>query len=145
MSSTESLTRLSTDPTIWVVEDSPEDYAVVHRALSRSGPLRALQQFPRAETAEAALAETPDELPALLVVDVNLPGVDGVEFVRRVRASHDPRVRTIPICMLTSSTRTSDRERSEAAGADGYFVKPRRASELSDLAAGLRGFVGQAE
>lgn len=125
-------------PSIWVVEDSPEDFAVLERALTRSGPLGELRRFDRAEPAAAALAGGAD-LPDLLVVDLNLPGMDGEELVRRIRASDDDRARAVPICMLTSSTRAADRARSRAAGASGYCVKPRRASELSDLAAYVRG------
>lgn len=124
-------------PNIWIVEDSPEDFAVFERALTRSGPLGELQHFERAELAVEALEDV-ESVPDLLVVDLNLPGIDGVEFTRRVRASADPQVRTLPICLLTSSTRNSDRERSAAAGANGYLVKPRRASELGSLAAFVR-------
>lgn len=129
-----------TAPVVWVVEDSPEDFAVVQRALTRSGPLNGLEHFERAEAAVESL-HAAGQRPDLLVVDLNLPGIDGVEFIRRVRASPDERVRSIPICMLTSSTRASDRERSTSAGADAYLVKPRRSSELQSLAANVRALV----
>lgn len=129
-------TEIST-PIIWIVEDSPEDFAVFERALTRSGPLGGLQRFERAELAVEAL-EAVEELPDVLVFDLNLPGIDGVEATRRVRASQHAGVRGIPICMLTSSNRGSDRDRSEAAGANGYLVKPRRSSELAGIAAFVR-------
>lgn len=131
-----TLTEISA-PTIWIVEDSPEDFAVFERALTRSGPLAGLQRFERAEQALEALDVSKD-LPDVLVFDLNLPGIDGVEATRRVRASRHAEVRAIPICMLTSSNRGSDRDRSDAAGANGYLVKPRRSSELAGIAAFVR-------
>lgn len=131
---------VTSDLNVWVVEDSPEDFEFVERALIRSGPLGALQHFDRAEVAEAALAEGAAP-PDLLIVDLHLPGIDGVELVSRIRASHDDALRQLPICVLTSSTRTADIERAKAAGADGYRVKPRRAAELGPLAAYARSLV----
>lgn len=118
---------------IWVIEDSPQDFSVLQRAMSSIEGATALRQFVRAEEALEALgdgAETPD----LLIVDLNLPGIDGVECIRRIRASDDPWLRRLPICMLTSSDRESDQTRAREAGADGYRVKPRRAAELRALA-----------
>lgn len=119
-------------PLIWVVEDSAEDFAVLARAMRGAGPAT-LVQWPRAEEAVERLDATP-EVPALLLVDLNLPGMDGAAFIERVRASGDQRWSEVPICVLSSSTRTTDIERTKAAGANAYRVKPRRAAELRELA-----------
>lgn len=67
----------------------------------------------------------------LIILDINLPGMDGLEVLRRVRQRNDP----TPILMLTARTNTSDRVAGLDAGADDYLVKP---FELDELEARVR-------
>lgn len=128
-------------PLFGVVEDSPEDFAVLRRAVDGTTPLAVLQWWTRAEEAIDELAQA-EELPHLLLVDLNLPGMDGAEFIRRLRSSEDARLRSLPACVLSSSDRASDVERCRAAGADDYRVKPRRSAELRALAQHARQLAG---
>lgn len=117
--------------TIGIVEDSDEDYALLQRVFKGHGPLR---RWADAESALAAFEGGAifDELTTLLV-DLNLPGIDGFELIARVRAlpnGHDPLV-----CVLSSSGRPTDMRRAEDAGADGYLVKPADVAGLKALPA----------
>ncbi|MBJ7472756.1 MAG: response regulator [Solirubrobacteraceae bacterium] len=120
-------------PLVWVLEDSPEDFAILQRALGGPAPVVRLHRWSRAEDALANL-EAATELPDLVVADLNLPGIDGAEFLRRVRASPEPLVRALKVCVLSSSGRATDVRRCQEAGATEYLVKPRRSAELRELA-----------
>ena len=63
-----------------------------------------------------------DPLPALVLLDIMLPKVDGFEVLRRVRA--DPRTKTLPVIMVTSFSRDKDAKRAREIGANDYIVKP---------------------
>ena len=73
----------------------------------------------------AALAAARDRPPDLVVLDVMLPGIDGIEICRRLRAGSD-----VPILMLTARDTVADRVRGLDAGADDYLVKPFAYDEL---------------
>jgi CheY-like chemotaxis protein len=62
------------------------------------------------------------ELPSLMLLDVMMPGLDGVEVCRQLKA--DPDTKGIVVLLLTALTQKQDRERGLAAGADGWFTKP---------------------
>ena len=82
---------------------------------------------------ELARAESPD----LILMDVQLPGIDGVEALRRLRA--DAVTSSIPVVALTALAMKEDRERFLAAGFDGYLEKPVSVPDLSEqLAAFIR-------
>jgi two-component system response regulator PrrA len=80
-----------------------------------------------ASTGEAALVEIGAQLPAVVLLDVMMPGINGVEVVRRLRADG----RTIPVCILSARDEVDDRVAGLAAGADDYVVKPFSVGELS--------------
>ena len=105
---------------ILVVDDDPRLAASVRRALVYAGY--------RVETAAdgaAALAATRDRLPDLVVLDVMLPGMDGFEVCRRLRAASD-----VPILMLTARDAIDARVDGLDSGADDYLVKPFAYEEL---------------
>ncbi len=72
-----------------------------------------------AKEARAAIAQAP---PALILMDLQLPGIDGLSFTRELKA--DPATRGIVIVALTAYAMKGDEERARAAGADGYVSKP---------------------
>ena len=72
--------------------------------------------------AETALAVLDGVTPALILMDVQLPGIDGLELTRRLKA--DPRRSAIKIVALTAYAMRGDEERARAAGCDGYVTKP---------------------
>ena len=83
-----------------------------------------------AEGVEAALAHAPD----LVLMDVQMPGMDGVSALKRLRA--EPRTATLKVVALTALTMKGDRERLLAEGFDGYVEKPIRYQEfLASVAA----------
>ncbi|MDO8690325.1 MAG: response regulator transcription factor [Dehalococcoidia bacterium] len=106
---------------ILVVDDDPKMLSLMRRGLSFGGYAVDL-----ASDGEEALAIARDNPPDLAVLDVMLPGLDGVEVCRRLRAG-DP---DLPILMLTAKGRVPDRIAGLDAGADDYLVKPFAFDEL---------------
>ena len=72
--------------------------------------------------------------PPLVLLDISLPGMDGLEIVQRVKADDD--LRLIPVIALTASAMRGDRERFLEAGCDEYLSKPVRALELIEMVDG---------
>ena len=81
-----------------------------------------------AEDGETALREIAMRAPDLVLLDVQMPGINGYEVCRRIKA--DPKTRLIPVVMITSLDRTSDRVEALNAGADDYMSKPVERVEL---------------
>ncbi|MGE5618792.1 MAG: response regulator transcription factor [Sphingomonadaceae bacterium] len=106
---------------ILVVDDDPKILSLMRRGLSFAGYDVAL-----APDGEEALSIARDQPPDLVVLDVMLPGLDGLEVCRRLRAG-DP---DMPILMLTAKDRVPDRVAGLDAGADDYLVKPFAFDEL---------------
>ena len=113
---------------ILLVEDSPEDAELAMRAL-RKGKLanhvtwvkdgvEALEFIFRA----GAYAERPDRNPKLILLDLKLPKLDGIEVLKRIKA--DERMRIIPVVMVTSSAEGRDIIESYKLGVNSYLVKP---------------------
>lgn len=110
-----------TMPRLLIVDDDPEILSVMRRGLSYAGYV-----VDEAATGEQALALGLIRAPDLVVLDVLLPGLDGLEICRRLRGA-DP---TLPILMLTAKARVLDRVAGLDAGADDYLVKPFALDEL---------------
>lgn len=112
------------------VEDSDLDYDLVARVIA---PCATVQRFTSAELALAALSSgdvAPRDLDGV-IVDLQLPGIDGIEFIDRVRAL--PGGQQPAICVLANREEPGDRERARAVGADGFFVKPDNLEGLREL------------
>ena len=77
-----------------------------------------------ATDAEAGLVQVRTTRPALILMDIQLPGMDGLEAIAQLKA--DPTTRAIPVIALTALAMKGDEERIRAAGADGYIAKPIR-------------------
>ncbi len=89
-----------------------------------------------AESGEEALCLAVDIKPILVLMDIRLPGMDGLEAARALKA--DPRTEDTPIWAITAYARTEDRNKAVAAGCDDYIAKPFNRSELVTK---LRAFV----
>jgi two-component system, cell cycle response regulator DivK len=83
-----------------------------------------------AVTAASALAQAAREPPDLVLMNLGLPDLSGVDALARLRAA--PATRTTPVLAVTASAMTGDRERLMAAGFDDYLAKPIRVRELRD-------------
>jgi two-component system response regulator MprA len=106
---------------ILVVDDDPRITEVLRRTLAYEGYGVAL-----AASGDEALARALERPPDLVVLDVMLPGVDGLQVARRLRAAGD----NVPILMLTARDAVADRVGGFDAGADDYLVKPFAPEEL---------------
>jgi two-component system response regulator len=110
---------------ILLVEDNPDDVLFTRRALTRN---HISNQVVVAADGEQALAQLlPDDggpglKPALMLLDVNLPKIDGLEVLRRVRA--DPRTLGLPVIVLTTSNEERDIVASYRLGANSFVRKP---------------------
>jgi two-component system cell cycle response regulator DivK len=104
-------------PAILIVEDNVRNLKLVRDILNHNG-------YPtlEADNAEDGLALAHGERPAMILMDVQLPGIDGVEALGRLR--RDPATADIPVVALTAFAMKADRERFLAAGFDGYLEKP---------------------
>ena len=102
---------------VLVVEDNEKNMKLFRDVLEASG-YRLLE----ATTGHDALALAADHEPDLVLMDIQLPDIDGVETLRRLRA--DARTTATPVLALTAQAMHGDRERFLEAGFDGYISKP---------------------
>ncbi len=104
-------------PSILLVEDNEPNRDMLSRRLARKGFEVAIA-VDGPQGLSAARARPFD----LILMDLSLPGIDGLETTRRLKA--DPETRSIPVIALTAHAMSGDRERALAAGCDDYEVKP---------------------
>lgn len=109
-------------PSILLVEDSPEDVELARLALARAGSPHPLVVAEDGATALDRLAAGEKPVPALVLLDLKLPRVDGMTVLREMRRRE--RTRFVPVVVLTSSAAERDIHDAYAAGANGYVVKP---------------------
>ena len=102
---------------VLVIEDNPDNLRLITYALKRDG-----YEITAAETGEKGLEMAREVEPVFIVVDINLPGIDGMEVTRRLRQQEETSV--LPIVAITSRAMAGDRELSMAAGCTAYFEKP---------------------
>ncbi len=124
---------------ILLVEDSPADAELALRALRRGKLANHISWIKNgAEALEfifrtGAYAGRPDHNPKLILLDLKLPKVDGIEVLRRVKA--DERTRLIPVVMVTSSAEGRDVVESYKLGVNSYLVKPVGFEQFSETVA----------
>lgn len=102
---------------ILVIEDNDQNLYLVTFILEKSG-----YHVHAAREGQEGVARAGDIVPDLILLDIQLPGMDGYEVARRLRAN--PRLSSIPIVAVTSYAMAGDRERALAAGCNGYIEKP---------------------
>jgi len=108
---------------VLVVEDNDKNMKLIRDVLQATG-----YDTVEASTGDDALKLALSQAPALVLMDVQLPGIDGVEALARLR--DDERTASIPVLALTAQAMHGDRERFLAAGFDGYLSKPVDVAEL---------------
>jgi two-component system response regulator len=129
---------MSTPIDILLVEDNPDDLALVLRALRRQ-PLvpRVEVAYDGAEALDfmfcmgAYVHRRLDNQPRVILLDLKLPKVSGLEVLQRLKA--DPRTRPIPVVALTSSAQERDVAESYQLGVNSYIVKPLGFGELTEV------------
>jgi len=104
-------------PSVLYVEDNVDNRVLVKRVLQAEG-----YAVLEAGTAAEGIRVAERHGPSLILIDINMPEVDGLTLTSRLRS--DPRLASIPIIALTANVMRGDRERSMAAGCDGYIQKP---------------------
>jgi putative two-component system response regulator len=115
--------RYSTAGKILVVDDESQNVEVIRRLMSRLG-----YEVLTAADGESALHSVMRDRPDLVLLDVNMAGIDGFEVCRRLKA--DPATRLIPVVLITTLTESEDRIRGIEAGADDFLSKPPVIAEL---------------
>ena len=113
---------------ILLVEDSPNDMALTTEALQESGLANELVWAQDGQEAldymyrKGAFSERPEGNPAVILLDLKMPRVDGLQVLAKLKS--DEQLRAVPIVMLTSSAEESDVVRSYGLGVNAYVVKP---------------------
>jgi len=126
---------------ILLIEDSRADVKIIERALQEGNVAHRLTVIPDGQQAIDYLArlnepDTPDDAaPDLVLLDLNLPGLDGCQVLSRIKG--DPALRTIPVVVLTTSHREEDVVQTYQAGANTYIPKPDEYPRYRDLVATL--------
>lgn len=110
--------------TICLVDDSETILMSVSQNLEQAG--YRVDKFPSAEEALEHLQE--GDPPDILITDLNMPGMDGISFIKEVRGI--PAMRFKPILFLTTESEQSKRDEAKAAGATGWLVKPASPEDL---------------
>jgi two-component system, cell cycle response regulator DivK len=108
---------------VLIVEDNEKNMKLFRDVLEATG-YDTIEATTGEEAVELALSNTP----ALVLMDVQLPGIDGVEALARLR--RDERTESVPVVALTAQAMYGDRERFLGVGFDGYLSKPVNVSEL---------------
>jgi CheY-like chemotaxis protein len=102
---------------ILIVEDNPQSLKLLRDILQIKG-----YQTIEAETGEEGVRLARERQPALILMDIQLPGINGIEALQRLRA--DPVTSATPVIAVTASVMTQDRSRIMAAGFNGFQSKP---------------------
>jgi len=114
---------------ILIVEDNEKNLKLARDVLRFHG-FRTVE----ATDGESAIAMSLEHLPALVLMDIQLPGIDGIAAMKRIRA--DERTKHIPTVALTASVMSGDRERFDEAGFDGFIAKPIEVKSFPDQVRG---------
>jgi len=108
---------------ILIIEDNPANMELAVFILKSAG-----HTVLSASDAEAGLSLARGERPSLILMDIQLPGIDGLEAITLLK--RDEATRAIPVIALTALAMKGDEERIRAAGCDGYIAKPMRYKEV---------------
>ena len=113
---------------ILIVDDNPTNLKLVTYLMKAHG-----YEVRTAVDADTAVASIAESMPRLVLMDVQLPGVDGLELTRRLKS--DPKTSAIIILAVTAYAMKGDQEKAIAAGCDGYITKPIDTRKLPDQVA----------
>lgn len=114
---------------ILIIDDNPLNLKLIRVLLRSDG-----YDVRTSADAEEALATLQEFRPVVILMDLQLPGIDGLELTRRLKS--DPATRDITIIALTAYAMKGDEEKARAAGCDGYLTKPIDTTVFSNVLAG---------
>lgn len=114
-----------------IVEDNEMNFFVINGVLEHAG----FETY-HVSNGETAVEMAKEHRPDIILMDLQLPGMDGYEATRRIKA--DPETAGIPVVALTAHALEGDREKALAAGCDGYLTKPIDTRRFPDT---VRGFL----
>ena len=124
---------------IILVEDNESDAEVARRAIKRSSPTRTLvvigDGLSAAEMLLGTEGQPPCPRPRLIMIDINLPGLDGIELLTRIRSN--PELRGVAVVIVSSSSEERDIRRAYDRGCNSYVTKPVDIRELQSLYASV--------
>jgi two-component system, response regulator len=118
-------------PKVLLVEDDADFAVLVRRAFLKAGVAVSIAEARDGEGAVSHLKEAKGNLPALVLLDLKLPKLSGIEVLHWIRSSNESS--GLRVVVLTSSGEVADRERAINAGADDFTVKPAGFGELVGL------------
>jgi two-component system response regulator len=111
---------------ILLIEDNPDHVELIIKALRNNNVLNEVHVVTSGEEAMDFLYQRGEYAnaarPGLILLDIKLPGMDGMEFLRRIKA--DPKLKPIPVVVLTTSAGEKEIVESYGCGANSYIVKP---------------------
>ena len=107
-------------PTILIIDDNEDDVLLTQFVLSKTGRELRTEVAPSGETGLARI-EGGKTLPNLILLDMKMPGLDGIEVLRKIRS--DERLNGIPVVIISHSDLVSDKQASLQAGADSFMHK----------------------
>lgn len=123
------MAKIDANRTILLVEDNEADAFSVQRAFKKAGLMNPIMHVTSGEQAldflnrTGEFAEHPeDDQPVMVLLDLNMPGMDGIELLRVIR--HDSKRNLLPVIILTTSTDDRDIENCYREGANSYIQKP---------------------
>lgn len=119
--------------TVLVIEDDPGTAAVIVKVLDQTGYMT--RHAANRDEIVAAFSRKP--IPDIVLLDVMLPGLNGFDVLNRIR--HHPKLRAVPVIMLTSLSERSDIVKGLCYGADGYLTKPALPSALIEAIRAVSG------
>ena len=108
---------------VLVIEDTADNRQIIRDLLTNAG-----YEVVEAEDGAAGVAKAAESKPDLILMDIQLPILDGYEATRRIKA--DPALTHIPVIAVTSYALSGDEAKTRAAGCDGYVAKPFSPREL---------------
>jgi len=131
---------------VLLVEDNPTDAFVIQRVVDRCDLNAGLQVARDGQDALLYLkhvAEEQSECPVLVLLDLNLPKVRGIEVLRQLRSG--ARCHNVPVIVITSSSEDADRTEAQRLGADDYFQKPADLAAYMELVRVIQRTMGRSE
>jgi CheY-like chemotaxis protein len=130
---------------ILIVEDSPEDFEAAVRAFSKAKVPNPIYRFSYGEDAFDFLKQRgryfkhgAESRPGLLILDLNLPGTDGLKMLQEIRA--DPALKAIPVIVFSTSNSPREIEACYESGANSYIVKPSNPEDLCEVVRRLKDY-----